>query len=101
MKKFIITEEEKNRIIGMHKTATSKHYLMEQVTGDTQTNVGPYDECFTSQGIPQEKIPQSCKSKETYGPCASEMMKGEFYKTTDMMDKVDLALNCMSEKLRG
>jgi len=35
MKKFIISEEERNRILGMHKTATSKHYLMEQVTGNT------------------------------------------------------------------
>jgi hypothetical protein len=34
MKKFIITEEEKGRILGMHKTASSKHYLKEQVTGD-------------------------------------------------------------------
>jgi len=30
MNKFIITEEEKNRILGMHKSATSNHYLMEQ-----------------------------------------------------------------------
>ena len=31
MKKFIITEEEKGRILGMHKTASSKHYLMESI----------------------------------------------------------------------
>jgi hypothetical protein len=37
MKRIIISEQEKNRILGMHKSATSKHYLMEQVTGDTQT----------------------------------------------------------------
>jgi len=30
MKSFIITESEKNRILNMHKSATSKHYLMEQ-----------------------------------------------------------------------
>jgi hypothetical protein len=30
MKKFVITEEEKSRILGMHKTRTSNHYLMEQ-----------------------------------------------------------------------
>jgi hypothetical protein len=35
MKKFIITEEERNRILGMHKSATSKHYLMEQTSGET------------------------------------------------------------------
>lgn len=33
MKKFIITEEEKNRILGMHKKATSNFYLNEQEDG--------------------------------------------------------------------
>lgn len=31
MKKFIITEEERGRILGMHKSATARQYLMEQV----------------------------------------------------------------------
>ncbi len=35
MKNLIITESERNRILGMHKSATSKHYLMEQANGDT------------------------------------------------------------------
>ena len=35
MNKFIITEQEKSRILDMHKTRTSRHYLMEQVSGDT------------------------------------------------------------------
>jgi hypothetical protein len=30
MKKFIISEEEKNRILGMHQDATKRHYLKEQ-----------------------------------------------------------------------
>lgn len=30
MKNLLITESEKNRILGMHKSATSNHYLMEQ-----------------------------------------------------------------------
>ncbi len=39
MKKFIITEEERSRILGMHQSATSKQYLKEEVapTGATQT----------------------------------------------------------------
>lgn len=37
MKKFIITEEEKSRILGMHKTMTSRHYLKEQKRTDTVT----------------------------------------------------------------
>jgi hypothetical protein len=30
MKKFIITEEERSRILNIHKSKTSKHYLVEQ-----------------------------------------------------------------------
>jgi len=30
MEKFIITEEERSRIIGMHESASSRHYLNEQ-----------------------------------------------------------------------
>jgi len=32
MKKFIITEEEKSRILGMHKSAIAREFLGEQVT---------------------------------------------------------------------
>jgi len=32
MKKFIISEEEKSRILGMHQDATKRHYLNEQQT---------------------------------------------------------------------
>ena len=41
MNKFIITEEEKSRILGMHKTRTSKHYLLEQEVDydDTQKRI--------------------------------------------------------------
>jgi len=34
MKKFIITEEEKSRILEMHQFATSRQYLMEEVAKD-------------------------------------------------------------------
>jgi hypothetical protein len=40
MKKFIISESEKQRILEMHQNATSRQYLMEQVTGDTQAGGG-------------------------------------------------------------
>jgi hypothetical protein len=36
MKKFIITEEEKSRILGMHISRSSKHYLMEEQDSITQ-----------------------------------------------------------------
>lgn len=36
MKKFIISEEEKSRILGMHQEATKRHYLGEQEVDTTQ-----------------------------------------------------------------
>ncbi len=42
---FLINEDERKRILGMHETATKKHYLSEQPTLDlgqpTQPEVGP------------------------------------------------------------
>jgi len=38
MKKFIINEEEKNRILGLHKDATKKQYLSEAVLGAEAVN---------------------------------------------------------------
>lgn len=35
--KILISEEEKSRILGMHKNATSRHYLGEAPTGTTPT----------------------------------------------------------------
>jgi|688.fasta_scaffold408143_3 hypothetical protein len=75
-----------------------KPLISEQLTGAT-TSI--FDECFTTQNIPLDKLPNSCKDlKNNYGPCSSELMKGEFYKTEDMMNKVDAALDCVSKKLR-
>jgi membrane-associated HD superfamily phosphohydrolase len=39
MKNFIISEEEKNRILGMHQEATKRHYLKEQLQPTTAANV--------------------------------------------------------------
>jgi hypothetical protein len=39
MKRMIISEEEKNRILGMHQDATKRHYLSEQpVVNNTVTD---------------------------------------------------------------
>ena len=38
MKQFLITEEERNRILNLHEERTSRHYLMEQTTGVTQSS---------------------------------------------------------------
>jgi len=35
MKKFIITEEEKKRILNLHESATRRQYLSEQSSGET------------------------------------------------------------------
>jgi molybdopterin/thiamine biosynthesis adenylyltransferase len=68
--------------------------LVKRVIKEQQQK-GPYDDCFIKQGIPAEKIPQSCKKWETYGPCVSEMFKSEYYKNSEWMDRVDKALDCM------
>jgi hypothetical protein len=100
MKKVIrLTESDLVRIV--------KRVIKEQSTTGTTPSI--FDECFTTQKIPLDKLPQSCKDminnkdkvNSFYGRCSSELMKGEFYKTTDMMDKVDAALNCVGKKLRG
>lgn len=36
MNKFIITEGERERILGMHKKSTSRHYLMESTIGNVK-----------------------------------------------------------------
>ena len=64
--------------------------------------------CFVRQGIPLDKIPQSCKdminNKDEVNPfyvqCNRELHRGEFYKTTDMMAKVDASLNCVMGLVR-
>jgi len=100
MKKVIrLTESDLVRIV--------KRVIKEQSTTGATPSI--FDECFTTQKIPLDKLPQSCKDminnkdkvNSFYGRCSSELMKGEFYKTTDMMDKVDAALNCVGKKLRG
>jgi hypothetical protein len=41
--KLIITEEEKNRILGMHQSATSRQYLKEQTESQVSDSVGAYN----------------------------------------------------------
>jgi|AACY02.6.fsa_nt_gi hypothetical protein len=41
MKKFLISEEEKNRILGMHQEATKRHYLGEQTSPSSTTPAKP------------------------------------------------------------
>ena len=96
MNKFIILEEERERILNLHRSRTSELYLNEQST-PTGT-----DECFINQNIPLDTLPNSCKDlKNNYGPCSSELMKGEFYNTEDKINRVDAALDCVSKKLRS
>jgi hypothetical protein len=38
-----------------------KPLISEQLTGTTGTDTSIFDECFTTQNIPLDKLPQSCK----------------------------------------
>ena len=49
MKKFIITEEEKSRILNMHKSISANHYLMEQ------GSLGAFSGGTFSGGTPMDK----------------------------------------------
>jgi hypothetical protein len=46
MKKFIITEEERDRILGMHKKAAGKHYLMEADEDPSDPEFAKYVETY-------------------------------------------------------
>ena len=52
--KLIITEEEKNRILGMHQSATSRQYLKEQTTIKNGAAIAKW----TAQVAFQKKFPQ-------------------------------------------
>ena len=53
MKKFVITEEEKNRILGMHIGATSRQYLKEDLNSSMTTidryNYNSAIQCFLNK----------------------------------------------------
>jgi hypothetical protein len=54
MNKFIITEEERSRILGMHQNATSKHYIMEQTIANTHAAafVNEFNRVMTAYKLP-------------------------------------------------
>ncbi len=53
MKSLLITEQEKKRILGMHKSVSLKHYLMEQNTGTTKTWATVASEAANYLGVGQ------------------------------------------------
>lgn len=67
MKKMIITEEERNRILAMHISKTKNHYLNEQPT-DPITDFGDW---FKKQNF---KIPKA-KTKITVSPTESDTLE--------------------------
>lgn len=68
---------------------------------DMESEIINCEACFETEGFDLEMIPESCKNVDVKNPgmCSSEMMKGEFYQTEEMMDKVDAALDCMMNKI--
>jgi hypothetical protein len=68
MKRMIISEEEKNRILGMHQDATKRHYLGEQSVSDINTNI---------QDTDKEKIYNQYLQKiNTFIPFDVKQLKG-------------------------
>ena len=58
MNRMIISEEEKSRILEMHKNATSKQYLMERATTQPETIGGG--------GTAQEKLRNFTTTQAVY-----------------------------------
>jgi len=54
MIKFIISEQEKSRILEMHQNATSRHYIMEQSLANTQAAafVNEFNRVMTAYKLP-------------------------------------------------
>ena len=53
---MIISEEEKSRILEMHKNATAKQYLMEQTTTQPQAGTTTQPKAVGGGGTAQEKL---------------------------------------------
>jgi hypothetical protein len=71
MNKFIINEEEKNRILGMHKSATSNHYLTEQSTGNTlpvvtKVYIEKYGNPGSGKCLQNPNLNNSCDSGKSF-----------------------------------
>jgi hypothetical protein len=58
--KFVITEEEKSRILNMHKNAIKRQYLKEQ-----DTNFGPEFEAANIRGISADEVVDNTSGKGT------------------------------------
>jgi hypothetical protein len=96
MKKFIISEDERNRILEMHVEKTKNHYLNEQITtGTTQVDIS---ECL--KPLMEQVKPQSCKGTTIdSAKCYKELEKvgGPFASDGDL--GLRQAYYCVSEKL--
>ncbi len=83
-KRFIITKEEKNRILEMHKNATKKNYLFEQDAATDVTakgystysaNINNYPECIKMMGKPT-KVKEEQLREFTHGVMGTGRLKG-------------------------
>ena len=82
MKKFLISEEEKNRILGMHQEATKRHYLNEQKMptftpalakeiydqGNALFNAGNKNRFFTAKSLPGIVFQMSMEKETNFQP---------------------------------
>jgi len=82
MKKFLISEEEKNRILGMHQEATKRHYLNEQKMpaftpalakeiydqGKALFNDGNKNRFFTAKSLPGIVLQMQMENETNFQP---------------------------------
>jgi hypothetical protein len=65
MKQFIISEQEKNRILEMHQNATSRQYLMEESTNSPEIFI-PYKKIKNQQGATVDVPAKEAYAKSDY-----------------------------------
>ena len=84
MKTFLITEDEKNRILNMHKTRTANHYLNEQSSSGTRPPINEYKELIGKSVIFSFNRMNKVTSKASPGDVWTNE---ELLKTLDFDDK--------------
>ena len=97
MKTFLITEDEKKRILNMHKTRTANHYLNEQSSSGTRPPINEYKELIGKSVIFSFNRMNKVTSKVSPGDVWTNE---ELLKTLDFDDK-EVFQDIIKKPIRG
>ena len=97
MKTFLITEDEKNRILNMHKTRTANHYLNEQTGSGSRPTINEYKELIGKSVIFSFNKMNKVTSKVSPGDVWTNQ---ELLNTLDVDDK-EVYTDIIRQPIRG